>query len=361
LIASRPGKKLVVEIKRASEGRKDRVIPLLSQAALEASYYSRSLSDHPLPVAIVGANHMPESVAEEAKRFLQERVPEVAVGLMDMEGFRSFAGHGLESLNSARRSEKQICSPKLRAGAPQLFSDLNQWMLKVLLAPRIPESYLSAPRGQYQGASQLAAAAGVSVMSGFRFIEEFSKEGFLESGQGPLRLVRWRELMNRWRGASQRRVVEVPMQWVLHKGEKALRSALRSYLSKESKPSRDSNEHPPSPRPRICLALFEAAEALGIGFVRGAKPYIYVERLNGDVLKDLGLSENAEEQDADIYVRLPGNRESVFRGVVEKSGLPVSDIIQVWLDVGQHPARGKEQADIIWRKILAPTFESPER
>jgi len=125
LIASRPGKKLVVEIKRASEGRKDRVIPLLSQAALEASYYSRSLSDHPLPVAIVGANHMPESVAEEAKRFLQERVPEVAVGLMDMEGFRSFAGHGLESLNSARRSEKQICSPKLRAGAPQLFSDLN--------------------------------------------------------------------------------------------------------------------------------------------------------------------------------------------------------------------------------------------
>src|SRR5207248_1764308 len=121
------------------------------------------------------------------------------VGLMDMEGFRSFAGHGLESLNSARRSEKQICSPKLRAGAPQLFSDLNQWMLKVLLAPRIPESYLSAPRGQYQGASQLAAAAGVSVMSGFRFIEEFSKEGFLESGQGPLRLVRWRELMNRWR------------------------------------------------------------------------------------------------------------------------------------------------------------------
>jgi hypothetical protein len=46
---------------------------------------------------------------------------------------------------------------------------------------------------------------------------------------------------------------------------------------------------------------------------------------------------------------------------VEKSGLPVSDIIQVWLDVGQHPARGKEQADIIWRKILAPTFESPER
>src|SRR5437667_8579441 len=117
---------------------------------------------------------------------------------MDMEGFRSFAGHGLESLNSARRSEKQICSPKLRAGAPQLFSDLNQWMLKVLLAPRIPEVYLSAPRGRYQGASQLAEAAGVSVMSAFRFVEEFSKEGFLEPGGGVLRLVRLRELLSQW-------------------------------------------------------------------------------------------------------------------------------------------------------------------
>src|SRR5258708_16737571 len=116
-----------------------------------------------------------------------------------------------------------------------------------------------------------------------------------------------------------------------------------------------------SPRPRICLALFEAAEALGIGFVRGAKPYIYVERLNGDVLKDLGLSENAEEQDADIYVRLPGNREGVFRGVVEKSGLPVSDIIQVWLEVGTHPPRGKQPAVLIGRQVLAPTSASAQR
>jgi len=107
--------------------------------------------------------------------------------------------------------------------------------------------------------------------------------------------------------------------------------------------------------------LFEAAEALGIGFVRGVQPYIYVERLNAAVLEEFGLSENAEGQGADIYVRIPGNRESVFRGLVERNGVPVCDILQVWLDVGQHPARGKEQADMIWRKILSPAFESSER
>jgi hypothetical protein len=114
------------------------------------------------------------------------------------------------------------------------------------------------------------------------------------------------------------------------------------------------------PRPRLCLGLFEAAEAFGIGFVHGVKHYLYLERLDADVLKELGLSGNAKEEEADLYVQIPGNRESVFRGVVRKDGVPVSDILQVWLDVGQHPSRGKEQADIIWRRILSSAFASSE-
>jgi len=357
-LVSGHGKKLVIELKRASEGRKDRVIPLLSQAALEAVYYSRVMSGHPVPVAIVGANRIPDSVAEEAKQFIRERAPEVAIGVLDLEGLRLFAGHGLESLSSARRPQSDLRPPKVRA--PQLFSDLNQWMLKVLLAPRIPNAYLSAPRGRYQGASQLAEAAGVSVMSAFRFVEEFSKEGFLESGRGVLRLVRLKELMNRWVAASQRRVLEIPMRWVLHRGRKALGSALRSYPSDQRRPSPDLINQLSSSRPRLCLGLFDAAEALGIGFVHGVKPYLYLERLNAEVVNDLGLSGEAEEKEADVFVRIPGNRESVFRGVVRKDGVPVSDILQVWLDVGQHPSRGKEQADLIWRKLLSSALESSE-
>jgi hypothetical protein len=357
-LVSGHGKKLVVELKRASEGRKDRVIPLLSQAALEAVHYSRVIPGHPVPLAIVGANRIPDSVAEEAKQFVRERAPEVAIGVLDLEGLRLFAGQGLESLSSARRPQSDLRPPKVRA--PQLFSDLNQWMLKVLIAPRIPDVYLAAPRGHYQGASQLAEAAGVSVMSAFRFVEEFSKEGFLESGPGVLRLVRVRELMNRWVAASQRRVLEIPMRWVLHRGKKALGSALRSYQSDQRVPFSNLADQLSSPRPRLCLGLFEAAEALGIGFVHGVKPYLYLERLNAEVLKDLGLSGEAEEKEADLFVRIPGNRESVFRGVVRKDDVPVSDILQVWLDVGQHPSRGKEQADLIWRKILSSAFESSE-
>jgi len=363
LIAERSGERLVIEIKRASEGRRDRVIPLLSQAALEAAHYSRNLAGNPIPVAIVGSNHIPDSVAEEAKQFVRERAPDVAVGLVDLEGFRSFAGYGLESLSSKRRPGSSVPSQKFRSRAPQLFSDLNQRMLKILLAPGIPESFLSAPRGRYQGASQLAEAASVSVMSAFRFVEQFSKEGFLEQNSGGLHVVRSKELMNRWLAASQRRVLEIPMRSILRKGRDALANALRSYRAAGALPPRGPRKSDGQllpPRPRVCLGLFAAAEALGLGFVHGLESYLYLERMSQDVLESLGLSANGAEQHADIFIRIPGNRESVFRGAVLKDGVPSSDILQVWLDVAQHPSRGREQADLIWRRILAPAFEANE-
>jgi hypothetical protein len=176
-----------------------------------------------------------------------------------------------------------------------------------------------------------------------------------------LRVVRSKELMNRWLAASQRRMAEIPMRWVLNKGKKALANAVRSYESARlvhSREAEESNGLSPSSRPRLCLGLFEAAEALGLGFVHGVKPYLYLERLSADVMRNLGLSGNSDKEEADIYVRIPGNRENIFRGAVRNAGVPASDILQIWLDVAQHPARGREQADLIWGKILAPAFES---
>ena len=197
LIAEHAGKKYVIEIKRSSEGRKDRLIPLVSQAILQVRDWARHLPGHPLAVAIVVANYVPESVALQVKQFARRHAPDIAVGVMDLEGLRSFDGHGLERFNSETPRARNAISPANRVASPQLFSDLNQWMLKVLLAPRIPELYLSAPRGRYHGASQLAKAAAISVMSAFRFIEQFSKARFLEEEPEGLRVVRIEELMNR--------------------------------------------------------------------------------------------------------------------------------------------------------------------
>ena len=53
---------------------------------------------------------------------------------------------------------------KSPSGPSHIFSDLNQWMLKVLLAPKIPERLLAAPRAEYRNVSELAGAANVSTV-----------------------------------------------------------------------------------------------------------------------------------------------------------------------------------------------------
>src|SRR4029077_1090429 len=133
-VAEQAGQKYVVEVKRSSEGRRDRVIPLLAQAILEARNFAHHVPGHPIGVAVIVANYMPESVAQEAKNFAREHAPDIAVGLLDVQGFRSFEGHGLERLSSERVSGRNIHLPSRGPISPQLFSDLNQWMLKVLLA-----------------------------------------------------------------------------------------------------------------------------------------------------------------------------------------------------------------------------------
>jgi hypothetical protein len=360
LVAQRGGKKYVFELKVSSEGRKDRAVPLISQAILEAQLAARKFPGAAIPVAVIAADHISISVAEQVKWFALQNAPGVGIGIIDAGGFRSFAGHGLESLNAERSESPRIDLLAKRPSAANLFSDLNQWMLKILLSEEIPESMLSAPRGRYGNASQLAAAAQVSVMSGFRFVRQLSDEGFLED-KGVLRLVRIEELLDRWLAASQRRVREIPVRWIIRGDKSQLHVAVRSYLSKtEVRSSRQKRA--PGGRllkasPRICLGLFAAADVFGLGFVHGAPPHIYLERLDSDVLGQLGLSIENVDRQADLYVRIPESPESVFRAAVRRDGIPFSDILQVWLDVSSHPARGKAQADEIRKRVLSRLFK----
>jgi hypothetical protein len=48
--AEHAGKKYVIEIKHSSEGRKDRLIPLVSQAILQAQEGARHLPGHAVPL-----------------------------------------------------------------------------------------------------------------------------------------------------------------------------------------------------------------------------------------------------------------------------------------------------------------------
>ena len=351
-----------LNLKRSSEGRRDRLIPLLSQAILQVRAARQRLARSAVPVAVVAANRVPDSVAEQLKDFARQHAPDVAVGVIDLEGLRAFQGFGLERFNAERAVPSSLGALPQSRPPVHLFSDLNQWMLKVLLAPRISGSLLSAPRERYQSAAHLARAAGVSVMSASRVVRQLSNEGFLDDRKGRLRLVRVEELLERWRASSQKSVREIHARWIIRGAENQFRSAVGLYTSRmdaKSVPPRHARrpQRMTSP-PRICVGLFAAAELLGMGFGRGVPPHLYLERLDPEALKQLGLSLEDAERNPDVQFRILHNRQSIFRPVVRHDGVPVSDLVQIWLDVANHPARGKEQAEQIWKKVLGPALRS---
>jgi Restriction endonuclease len=349
LVVARGNERYLIELKAASEGRPDRLVPLLSQAILQARAYAQALPQQTSPLAVVAAPAISPSAVNNLVNFLSQFAPDIAVGILDREGFRHFVGPGLEKLNAAppRRAHRQKLPPPESA---YLFSDLSQWMLKVLLAPLVPEDLLRAPRREYRNASELAAAAEVSVMSAFRFVRQLRQEGFLDQNCEPLRLVRRKELLRRWQAAHLRGAPELPLRWIIPaKSGRRLPAALHSYRVQPNVKNEQA--------PRACLGLFAAAESLGFGCVHGVPPYLYLESLDRDVLSRMGLSPEGAEQRPDVYVRIPAFRESVFRAAVVRDGAPVADILQVWLDVSSHPARGEAQAAEIRHRVLAPILE----
>jgi hypothetical protein len=336
MVVRRGGLAYTVEVKTASEGRSDRLVPLWSQAYLQAI----SATENPRSVlVVVAAPKISPRAAEQVLDFAARYAPGAAAGVIDYHGFRLFRGDALEELNSEAPARKSRAQP-LAGSHANIFSDLNQWMLKVLLAPELPQKMLSAPRGRYANATQLAAAARASVMSASRLVRQLQHEGFLHESKPHLELVRRGDLFRQWRNAARPRTKEVRLRFLV-------RGAPGTDLARVAE-SGDA-----------CIALFAAADALGMGFVRGVSPHLYVRRLDTGLISSWKNVVPAGASEApDLIVREAPAPESVFRGAVKAGRALVSDVLQVWLDVAAHPSRGKEQADLIGRTVLAGVIGS---
>lgn len=334
LVVRRKGIEYAVEIKAAPEGRADRLVPLFAQAILESAHIA---GQRPVPLAVVAAPKISPRAAEQVMKFAETYAPNAAAGVIDFDGLALFRGHHLEEMNALKAIPVSVQRSVRDSG--QLLSDLNQWMLKVLLAPELPDALLSAPRGQYRNASQLARAANVSVMSAFRLLQQLARDGYLHESAPYLNLVRREDLFKRWQALSARSVREVPMRFVLPGDAQA---QLRKMVGSG----------------QACLALFAAAETLQIGFVHGVPPYVYVQRVQSANLAHWkNLRPCAPGEPPDVIVRQAPAPQSVFRGMVRSKGRAACDVLQVWVDVAAHPSRGHEQADMIRKRVLHRVIE----
>lgn len=335
LVVEQGSFRYAIEIKSSGEPRTDRLLGRLAEAIVESRSHAETAGAAPL--AVIVAPPMSPLVVKALFRYKNQYADDVAIGVVDRHGFSRFQGDGLDALDA--NPQDSTTGQISHRPAGHLFSDLNQWMLKVLLAPRIPQHLLNAPRGDYRNVSELARAAGVSVMSAFRLQQLLLADGFLDDGGSPLRVVRVPELLRQWQASYLRPPHDLPMQWLL--ARPTLPDAVRRYDH-----ARDEGG------PRACLGLFAAAEALDVNVVHGVPPHLYLERLAPRALQQFGLRPASAGQPPDVFVRVARPRESLLRGAVERDGVPAADVLQVWLDVSNYPARGAEQAEQIRRTVL---------
>lgn len=327
-------RKYSLRVRVASEGRSDRLVPLLAQAILEAASAGKR------PLAVVAAPRIAPPVAEQLLRFASEHARGAAIGIVDLEGLRHFTSPELAKFNlgPARRRVKRAAQPPL----PDLFSDLNQWLLKILLGQALPEDLITVPRELPRNAAHLARLAGVSVMTASRCVKQLASQGFLDDDGEHLQVVRIPELLDQWMAANRNNARIVAARWRLARGREQLVQSLRNF---------DFNSG------RCCGALFFAAGALGFPMVHGVPPSLYLDSLRPQALARLGVTTEPSNRPPDLYIRVPSHPEAIFRASVQRSGVPVTDILQTWLDVAADPARGREQADEIRRRALKPLFK----
>lgn len=357
LVLKRDSLRYVVELQVAREARHALIEGLFASALLQAQAFAREMNARPL--AIVAAPRISQRMGTELATYANRFAGGAAWGYMDDEGAIKLHGEGLEGIETKRGAHRASGTENLAQRRADPLSDLGQWMVKVLLAPRLDPKHLAAPRADILSASDLARMGGVSLPTAARQLMELRRLGYLEQDRRSLRLVRIGDLLRDWRAASAARATEVKTRWLVP--QRDLVAQLRLALAWRPSRSQVERQRPSgqtaargAESPRACLALFAASERLGFGFVRGAPQHIYLEDLSSESLEKLGLipAENGER--TDVIVRKPRYPESVFRAAVESDDCAVADLLQCWLDVYRHPARGDELAQQIWRRVIEP-------
>ena len=338
--AAKGSRRYPLLFRQARDARRSAIQALLADAVLRG----RACSRGPF-VAVVGAPTISAAMARSIEQYIAEVAPDQPFGYVDERGLVRFHGLGLE----AAQGEPSRLAPQGAAAQDRprdLFSDLNQWLLKVLAGRKLPAEMISVPREPVRSAAELSARGRVSSPAAWRLYSALRDAGHLD-GSGNLSLVR--DLMARWRAAAQRPQQRVGARWILP-GRDPL-GRLRASLSE----LRNEAE-----QPSACLGLFAACDALGVGHVRGVPIHLYVRHVEPELLDRLGVAIAPNGQQPDLLLRVARWPESLFRAVVHVDGVPVADAIQCWLDVSGEPARGAEQAAFIWRRVLGPAIASGE-
>jgi hypothetical protein len=293
---------------------------------------------------------MSKKAAADLQDYAQKYLPDLNWILLDESGVGLIHvdGKDEELAVSVSFKKESVHCPASSQG--NLFSPKNQWLLKVLLLPGIDQRYWGGPKQKPQSVGELAEVSVVSQPAVSAFINRAEQSGFLKRSSQGFIIQRHQELLEDWAYALKHKHRDQVGLRFLYENEPEDRflKKIRDYCNK----SKDCGQGLP-----IVLGRHLACHLLGIGRSNVRSASLYASRPQEEILSALDLVvDESKSASSLVLVRAPFPK-AIFDSSALIDDVPVSDIVQCYLDVYHSIDRGREQAEYIYQKVLGPFFE----
>lgn len=333
---SRDDREVVGRIERTDETSALAVVHALSSVLLQTDESQ---------LALVSAPEVTRAVETQLEKFVAEHASERAWGFVDDAGDARLVipEYDLDERKrnviveaGAARIALTTHPGSVTVGRNQsLFTDLNQWLLKVLILNHAPPEVWDRPRLELRGPADLSRTDWVDVSQGkaYQFAHTLKDMGYLVWKRGTFRLVEVENLLNSWLAVAR--------------SQRPFRTPVRSLLGDDVRrvfKSISSTQY--------ALAGALAAEAYGLRHVSESIEEVYVFDAVDELVEEAML-EVCEDARAGFYLIRPTDRAAVERAVQKPADHTVVDLVQVALDASRRRARGQEQAEFVVSKIVS--------
>jgi hypothetical protein len=227
------------------------------------------------------------------------------------------------------------------------FSDLEQWLLKVLLLSSVDakSEYWGGPAGNISNAFQLSKLADVSPPVANSLVNVMEHLGYLRRvGRKKLILLRSDAIVEEWREKYRFNDNKIfPHRSIYPVSES------RVFFEEILGEIKECNKQV-SP---LAITGHQAAAQYGIRHSSAKSIHIYFWGSRHSIAHALNLVPTGTTGEADLFLVEPKHRQSVFRGRLERDGIPVCDIMQCYLDLFHLADRGQEQANLFYDTIIS--------
>ena len=245
-------------------------------------------------------------------------------------------------------SSSSLSSSKIKLS----FSDLEQWLIKVLLLSPldIAHQFWGGPKGYAENAFQLSKLAGVSQMSANLWAQAMEYSGYLKRiGRKNMIPLRIEALIEEWVGRYRFRDNRIyPFRSMFRV------SNYDAFIGELFEEIRLNSEE----LGEFGITAHLACKLHEVKHSSAKSIHIYCRGDIHNIARILKLVPSEEERKADLFLVEPKYPKSVFGGVLKKKELPVCDILQCYLDLYYLPDRGKEQAAIVYENIVSRIIRS---